>query len=530
MPHTPPDPVFDAELASSDGRLKAREQVFALLSHEIRTPLNGVLGMAGLLASTPLDATQQAYLTTLRESGEHLLSLVNDVLDLAKLESGKIELELVDTDIERLLQGVCELLSPRAHEAGIDIAWAAQTLPRVRTDDGRLRQILFNLAGNAVKMTTQGGVLVTAERAAGPARRSGRLRLRFRVKDTGPGVPLEAQTRVFEDFVQTEAGMRAGGAGLGLAIVQRLAQAFEGEVGVDSRPGQGAAFWFEAEFEIASAPIAAGHPADGQHLAGQTLAGLKVAVISVSATVREAALAQISACGGQGVGAQTLAQLKGQPCDAVLVDVDPAASPRLGDTLGDTPAIVLLTPEARDRIEPYRAAGYAGYLIKPLRRASLAARVLAVQGERTDGSAQLPRSISDDERIGPDLANGLRVLLAEDNPVNALLARALLTRAGCSVDRVANGQEVLEALDAAPYDLVLMDMRMPVMDGLAAARALRRRGDATPIIALTANAFDDDRRACIDAGMNAFLTKPIDAEALRHALIQWSAKPMAVMS
>ncbi len=480
--------------------------------------------MAGLLASTSLDATQQAYLATLRESGEHLLSLVNDVLDLAKLESGKIELELVETDIERLLQGVCELLSPRAHEAGIDIAWAAPPLPRVRTDDGRLRQILFNLAGNAVKMTAKGGVLVTAERAHGPARQCGRARLRFRVKDTGPGVPLEAQARVFEEFVQTEAGMRAGGAGLGLAIVKRLAQAFDGEVGVDSRPGDGAAFWFETDFEIAS-------PAHSRNGGAQDLTGLKVAVISASAIVREATLVQIMACGGQGVGAQTLAEIHGRPCDAVLVDVDPTADPECGQALAkNAPAIVLLTPEARDRIDAYRAAGFAGYLIKPLRRGSLAARVLAVQGERTDAPTPLAKLIGDDERIGPDLANGVRVLLAEDNPVNALLARALLTRAGCSVDRVANGQEVLEALDAAPYDLVLMDMRMPVMDGLTAAKALRRRGDATPIIALTANAFEDDRRACIDAGMNDFLTKPIDADALRHALIRWSAKRLPAMS
>jgi CheY-like chemotaxis protein len=510
----------------------AREQVFALLSHEIRTPLNGVLGMAGLLATTRLDATQQAYLATLRESGEHLLSLVNDMLDLAKLESGKIELELVETDIERLLQGVCELLSPRAHEARIDIAWAAQALPLVRTDDGRLRQILFNLAGNAVKMTAEGGVLVTAERAAPSALQSEisseSLRLRFNVKDTGPGVALDSQARVFEEFVQTEAGMRAGGAGLGLAIVKRLAQAFDGEVGVDSRPGAGAVFWFEADFDIAADLSADRHGHNANYSEDQDLAGLNVAVISRSTIVREAALIQIAASGGEGFGADSLSHIQGRPCDAVLVDDDPAASPEPNQRPDDTPAIVLLTPEARDRIDAYRAAGFAGYLIKPLRRASLAARVLAVQAGRADAPPHPAPEIGDDERAGPGLASGVRVLLAEDNPVNALLARALLTRAGCSVDRVANGQEVLEALEAAPYDLVLMDMRMPVMDGLTAAKALRRRGDATPIVALTANAFEDDRRACIDAGMNDFLTKPIDAEALRHALMQWSAKHLPV--
>ncbi|MHB8285508.1 MAG: response regulator [Caulobacteraceae bacterium] len=508
----------ESDIASADGRLKAREQVFALLSHEIRTPLNGVLGMAGLLASTRLDATQQAYLATLRESGEHLLSLVNDVLDLAKLESGKIELELVDTDVERLLQGVCELLSPRAHASGVDIAWATQALPRIRTDDGRLRQILFNLAGNAVKMTTHGGVLVSAHQASTPAAQAGRLRLRFRIKDTGPGLPQEAQGRVFEEFVQTDAGARAGGAGLGLAIVKRLAEAFEGEVGVDSRAGEGATFWFEADFTVAP-------PAAYQGDADQDLSGLKVAIVSASSIVREAAAVQIKACGGQALIVESTAQLERQACDAILLDPDPAIDPALCPMPRQAPAIVLLTPEARDKIDAYRAAGFAGYLIKPLRRASLAARVLAVQAERHDAPTHpvAPALIaSDDERAGPDLTAGLRVLLAEDNPVNALLAKALLGRVGCSVDRVANGQEALEALQAAPYDVVLMDMRMPIMDGLTAAKALRARGDATPIIALTANAFEDDRRACLDAGMNDFLTKPMDDKALRAALAKWA--------
>lgn len=496
----------DAEIASTEGRLRAREQVFALLSHEIRTPLNGVLGMAGLLAATQLDATQQAYLSTLRESGEHLLSLVNDVLDLAKLESDKVELELVDTDIEHLLQGVCELLSPRAHAAGIDIACATQILPAVRADDGRLRQILFNLAGNAVKLTPRGGVLVTAETVERAGTPEGHVRLRFQVKDTGPGLAQEAQARVFEEFVQAEHGVRAGGAGLGLAIVKRLVEAFQGEVGVESEPGEGAAFWFEAQFEIARPAVAA-----------NDLNGLTVAVVSASPIVREAGLRQIRACGGQGVAGETATAVDLARCDVVLVDAGDGEEPVLP---GGSPAIVLLTPEARDRIDGYRNRGFAAYLIKPLRRASLAARVLAVTADR-DHRPPLAQPAAEDERAAPDLAPGLRVLLAEDNPVNALLVRALLTRNGCEVDRVCNGEEALSALLAAPYDIVLMDMRMPVMDGLTAARALRARGDKTPIIALTANAFEDDRRACLDAGMNDFLTKPIDDKGLGNALARW---------
>ena len=497
------------DLAASEARLVAREQVFALLSHEIRTPLNGVLGMAGLLAATSLDSTQTAYLSTLRESGEHLLNLVNDVLDLAKLEGGHVELEQVDTHVERLLQGVCELLSPRAHAAGLEIAWASeQPLPTIRTDDGRLRQILFNLAGNAVKLTREGGVLILARHVGGTA---GRARLRFSVKDTGPGVPAAAQARIFEEFVQTPAGVRAGGAGLGLAIVKRLAGAFRGEVGVESSPGDGALFWFEAEFEVAE-------PAP----ASQELAGLTIGVVSASSILRQAAIHQVEACGGRAIAAETRAALNDSACTAVLLDPGETQADAVEPPRG-APAIVLLQPEARDRIEAFRTRGFAGYLIKPLRRVSLAARVLAAR----DGAAADPSDrplAGEDERATADVANGLRVLLAEDNAVNALLARALLVREGCLVDRVSTGQEALAALADAPYDLVLMDMRMPDMDGLSAARALRSRGDTTPVIALTANAFEDDRRACLVAGMDDFLTKPLNVEALRGALSRWTRR------
>ncbi len=506
--------VHDGPSVKSDARLKAREQVLALLSHEMRTPLNGVLGMAGLLAATKLDATQQAYLSALRDSGELLLGLVNDILDLAKLDSRPLELEPVDIDVERLLQGVCELLSPRAHSAGIEIAWSTLgLLPRLLADDGRLRQILFNLAGNAIKLTQTGGVLVTAAKV-GEA--GDRIRVRFSVKDTGPGVAADAQTRIFEEFEQTEAGARAGGAGLGLAIVKRLAAAFGGELGLISSPGEGAEFWFEAEFALAEVEANAA-------AAALSLKGRRVAVLSANPIVRQAARMQIETCGGEVMETPLPASRKRTV--AMLIDPDPASAP-LPPPPG-APSIVLLAPEARDRIEAFRAAGYAGYLIKPLRRASLAARVLAVLGE--PGVAQKPFADApvederaDDDRTSGAPVEGLRVLLAEDNPVNALLARALLTRAGCVVVRAATGEEALTALEQAPYDVVLMDMRMPGMDGLTAARLLRRRGDRTPIIALTANAFEDDRRACLEAGMDDFLSKPLDPKALQAALARWT--------
>ncbi len=465
--------------------------------------------MAGLLASTSLDPTQSAYLATLRDCGEHLLGLVNDMLDLAKLESGRVELEMVETDVEGLLQGVCELLSPRAHAQGLEIAWAvAADVPPIRTDDGRLRQILFNLAGNAVKLTREGGVLVTAARTAA---NDGALRLRFTVEDSGPGLKPDEKSRIFDEFVQAEAGVQAGGAGLGLAIVQRLAEALGGRVGVDSTFGEGASFWFEADFEAMDAPRSE-----------RPLAGLTVGVVSPSWAVCEAATAQIAACGG---GFQHAAQA----CDVALVDSAsiPASVPH---PAGAPPALVLLAPEDRERIATYRAAGYAGYLIKPLRRASLAARVLAVhaQARRVQTERlQAEREDAHDERAAPRRLGGLRALLAEDNPVNALLARALLTRNGCSVVHVSNGEDAVKAVKDAPYDVILLDMRMPGMDGPAAARAMRAAGLATPIVALTANAFEDDRRLCRDAGMDGFLTKPLDPAALEHELNRWRPLPPA---
>ena len=499
---------------AAEPRLLARERVLATLSHEIRTPLNGVLGMAALLAGSRLDATQTSYLTALRESGEHLLSMVNDVLDFAKLDAERLQLEPVETDLERLLQGVCELLSPRAYDAGTEIAWAVDPrLPRVMADDGRLKQILFNLAGNAVKLTKSGGVLLLAEPRPAP---SGRIGVRLSVRDTGPGLSPEAQRRVFEEFVQTEEGARAGGAGLGLAIVARLAEAFGGQVGVESTPGEGATFWFETSF----APAAAVAPRDD-------LNGVDVSIVSASPIVCEAAARQVAASGGRATTYATLAAaVRQSPAGAVfLIDPSEKGRRRTAPPPAGRAALVLVAPEARGRIARYRAAGYAGYLIKPLRPASIAQRVLAALDRPSQDEPGAAPIAVEDERAAPTGHCGARVLLAEDNAVNALLARALLSHAGCTVDRVASGEEALTALATAPYDIVLMDVRMPVMDGLAATRAMRARGIATPVVALTADAFEEDRRACLEAGMNDFLTKPLESGALRAALARWTAAP-----
>jgi CheY-like chemotaxis protein len=477
----------------------------ASLSHEFRTPLNGVLGMARLLEGTRLTAEQRAYAGALRESGEHLLNLVNDVLDFAKLGEGAVELHPQPVDVESLLQGVCELLSPRARERGLEIAWAAPAgAGRIRADESRVRQVLLNFAGNAVKFTSAGGVLLTvAEGENG--------RLRFSVEDTGPGVPPAERERIFEAFAQTEVGHAdVGGAGLGLAIARRLAQSMQGEVGVEGSRAGGAHFWFQASFPAV---------AQGKDVDSRPLAGRRIGVASPSPIVRDAARQQIQACGGEAVTAADVEGLLGRtrPRDVVLLDHALASDGGILRKADKRPSIILLAPEERDRMDRYRRAGFAGYLIKPLRRASLAERVLIAAGVATESTV-----VPDDERIAAAAAPGARVLLVEDNPINALLAKALLGREGCEVDHAIDGAEAISAVAVSTYDLILMDMRMPGLSGEDTARKLRAEGLRTPIVALTANAFDDDRQACLAAGMDDFLVKPLSPDALRAALTRWT--------
>ncbi|HYD28814.1 response regulator [Brevundimonas sp.] len=496
--------VPDRATADAPAAEGAEQQFLRLMSHEMRTPLNGVIGMLGLLQRTRLDGAQRAYAEAARSSAEHLLGLVNDLLDYARLEADRLEFDAASVDIETLVRGVAELLSPKAHDKGLEIAWSvAPEAVDVMADEGRLRQVLFNLAGNAVKFTETGGVRITVERSGGSLKRP---KLAFIVDDTGPGVPVEARGRIFEEFghVDSSDASRFGGAGLGLAVVRKLAHAMGGTVSVGDRPdGPGARFRFEAVF-----PAVKGAPERSLSLAGQT-----VAVVSPDPFVRAAAAAQIEASGGV-VSAK-----------APVILIDHAARPA-GLSLVPRPldarAIVLLKPSERDLIARYRSAGFHGYLIKPLRRASVAERVLAASGAQQAMQPGPPPPPPEDDRVALTRFSGIRVLLVEDNPVGALLAATLLRREGCAVETAASGHEALDALKRARYDLVFMDMRMPGMDGPSAARAIRARGDETPIVALTANAFAEDRRACLEAGMDDHLVKPLELDALRASLARWT--------
>ena len=498
---SPPSPVRDPGLGEEAPAPVTIEQL-ASLSHEFRTPLNGVIGLARLLEATSLSGEQRSYVDALRESGEHLLGLVNQLLDFARLGASSVEVVNEEVSLEDLLRGVCELTALRATEKGLEIGWwTAPGLGRIRADESRLRQVLLNYIGNAIKFTRSGGVLVSAA-PAGPGR------IRLSVRDTGPGVAEDQRERIFEPFVQTDPrvdGVSLGGAGLGLAIVRSLANAMKGAAGVDSAPDGGADFWLEFP-----AARAGGAP-------GRNLSRRRVGVISPCLVVREAATRQVLARGGEAAEA---AGMEAPPADAEVLLVDHVLAPQAPPD--DRPAIILLSPEDRAQIEVYRQRGFAGYLIKPLRPGSLAERVLAAAGAGK-------RKESLDDRIAPAVAPGIRVLLVEDHAINALLATAMLTREGCSVDHAGSGPEALAAVSVGAYDLILMDMRMPGMTGLETAQEMHALGLSTPIVALTANAFEDDRQACLAAGMDEFLVKPLSGDALRRILTRvargWSHAP-----
>ncbi len=509
---------------------EAKSRFLATVSHEIRTPLNGILGMADLLGGTALDREQQAYVEAVRSSGRALATLIDEILDFSRIEAGRIDLAAEPFDLAGLVESVVELLAPRAQDKGLEIAAfvAPDLSANVVGDAVRLRQVLTNLAGNAVKFTDHGGVGLSVR-----AGRDGVLS--FAVLDTGPGVPEAHRASIFEDFEQGDGTTtrRHGGTGLGLAISRRIVEQMGGALTLSDNPGGGSVFGFDIALEPAArdgaTPSAPPNPdLEDRHVLIAAVAPVQAHFLRESL---EAAGAVVTLVRG---GREALSRLASRPRpDVLIVDCalgrDETSRLAVAATrAGVGRRILLFSPYERRAFGQSLAAGFDGWLVKPVRTRSLMERLSdAVAHPLADGHRDGPLPVEDlrRRRGGPSL----RVLLAEDNEINRLVAASFLARLGAEVAYAADGAQALDLALAAvraerpPFDVILMDVAMPRLDGMAAARRLRSAERAagaprTRIVALTAHAFAEERAIFLDAGMDEVLTKPVEFARLAAVL------------